>query len=128
MTRPYLMAIAVGVLVPLSATAYAQGACQINLNGIFTFYQPANKAFVTLNLTQNGSTITGTATGGGNGKVSNGTLTGRKVTLTVTWPTGTKGLYSWTIDSAGALADGLGQDVNHPESATALTSNSNFCQ
>jgi hypothetical protein len=129
MNKSYLAAISFAFSLPMSATTYAQGACQINLNGIFHFAQPnTGGTLVTMNLNQNGNTISGTATGGGNGKVSNGTLAGRKVTLTITWPSGTQGLYSWTIDSSGALAEGLASDLNHPESASALTSNSNFCQ
>ena len=128
MTRLCLLAIAAGFLLPLSATTHAQGACQINLNGIFTIYETAKKAYVTLNLTQNGTTITGTATGVRNGQISNGSLTGRHVTFTVTWPSGTAGLYSWKVNSAGALANGQTQDVGDPHSASALTSKSKFCQ
>lgn len=125
MTKPNVLAMAIASMLPLSA-AYSQ-PCAINLNGVFNLYQTTTQTNVTVVLKQNGNSLSGTATGGGNGTVS-GNLSGRLVSITITWPDGRPGIYNWTIGDSGELANGNAHDGWDPKSATGLTSQSNFCQ
>jgi hypothetical protein len=125
MTKSRVVAIAAASFLPLSV-AYSE-PCHINLNGVFQLYQTTTRTNVTVVLKQRGDSLSGTATGGGNGKVS-GTLSGRLVGITITWPDGRPGIYNWTIGDSGELVNGNAHDGWDPQSATGLTSESNFCQ
>ena len=115
------------ILIAGSSVFQAEAACTPNLTMNFDVNQTAQRVVVSFSLTQVGNSLTGRATGNGNGTVS-GTLSDRHVNVTITWPNGQSGSYTWDIDDSGNMVHGKSIALSDPTGSSSLTSSGNFCK
>ena len=80
----------------------------------------------TFSLQQNGTVVTGTATGGGPPATIQGTMQGSEFSVTVYWAAEGYGLYTAAMTAAGELTNGTTYNLSNPSSTATWTTTALF--
>ena len=110
-------------------------ACEVSLTGHFVIDQdgvPSGAPNMQWDLIQdrNGA-VTGSVilNSGGTGSVAGtASANGRGADLVVTWKSGGRGRYTWTLDQNGRMVSGQTIALDAPGMSARLSSSSSFCQ